>query len=176
MKSFAFILIFCTIAFLSCQHTTAQVYTTPSVLAKYNNTDTEDMIGKYKARKSVDIRPSTELSDRFNRDFPGARDIEWETAANIYNVEFEINNVDYEAYYDSDFKLFMYAVDIRKGELPAIVINSYIAKYPDYNLDDSPKAIYCGGGTYYKIELEKARAEVKVLIDDKGSIVKEFNH
>jgi len=176
MKVICNILILCSIILFSCQTAIAQPLPNPKVSTKYTNTEVDKLIEGYRMQKSRDIRPTQVLSNRLKADFPSARDIEWEEAAGIYKVEFEIGSKDYDAYYDAEANLLMYIVEIRERELPAIVKNAFITKYPDYKVDRDAKKIYKGTDTYYVVELEKGRTEVKITISKDGTIMREKNY
>jgi len=157
---------------LSCQSVLAQPK--PVISTKYSNSEIEKMMSNYRVTHSHDITPSNVLQNKFHTDFPDASDVEWETAVDIYEVDFEIGRVDYEAYYDKEGNLFIYSFDIWEADLPAIVKNAAIAKYPDYTFDDL-KEIRKGTDVLYKIELERHKRDVTLLIKNDGTILKEKN-
>ncbi|WP_163358224.1 membrane lipoprotein lipid attachment site-containing protein [Dysgonomonas sp. 25] len=155
----------------SCQKTMAQP--SPAISTKYSDTEIEKMIRLYHSKYAQDVAPSGELSARFVADFPNARDVEWEMAQNIYEVDFEIGHVDYEAYYDKEGNLLSYSFEIYESDLPAVVKNATIAKYPDYVFEDMTR-IYKGTKILYKVEIEREK-NVELLVLDNGTIIKEKN-
>lgn len=167
--------ILCAILFvsilISCQSAIAQPK--PSVTTKYTDDKIKEMLISFKNANTQDIvTPPTRLNEKFNNDFPQAKDIEWETAANIYEVEFEIGCTDYKCYYTSDGELVMYLFSIKASTLPAVVKNATISKYPDYDFDDI-KEIYRGSEILFDIELKHYDTEVEMLIKDNGTILNE---
>lgn len=156
---------------ISCQTATAQPI--PAMSKKYSDGDIEKMINDYKATRQIDVRHTTNQQQQFAKDFPNARDIEWEVGANIYEVEFEIGRADYKAYYDESANLIMYIVEIKEVDLPAIVKNAAMAKYPNYKFDDIEKVVR-GSETFYKIEMEKGKYDVKAIFKPEGAFVKEI--
>lgn len=157
---------------LSCQSVSAQPR--PVISTKYSDSEIEKMMSTYRITHSHDVTPSNTVQNKFKSDFLDASDIEWETALDIYEVDFEIGRVDYEAYYDKAGNLFMYSFDVTERDLPAIVKNAAIAKYPDYIFDDI-KEIRKGTQVFYKVELERNKSEVTLLIKNDGTIMKEKN-
>lgn len=157
---------------LSCQPVLAQPR--PVISTKYTDTEIEKMMTVYRVTHSSDTTPADAIRNKFSSDFPGASDIEWKTALDIYEVDFEIDRVDYEAYYDKDGNLFMYSFDVRERDLPAIVKNTAIAEYPDYIFDDM-KEIRKGTAILYKIDLERNKSEVTLFIKNNGAILKAKN-
>ncbi|MFV0535755.1 MAG: hypothetical protein ACK5M3_00105 [Dysgonomonas sp.] len=156
---------------ISCQTATAQPL--PAISKKYSDGEIEKMIDNYKSIRQRDIRPTTNQQQQFLKDFPNARDIEWEVGANVYEVEFEVGHTDYKAYYDESANLIMYALEIREVDFPAIVKNAAMSKYPNYKFDDIEKVVR-GSETFYKVEMEKGKSEVKAIFKPDGTFVKEI--
>jgi hypothetical protein len=157
----------------SCQSVVAQP--TPATSNKHSNIEIEKMVGAYKAAPHRDVAPPANLQQQFTKDFPNARDIDWETGADVYKVEFEIGFItDYEAYYDTNANLLMYTVDLRESELPVIVKNAAMSKYPNYEFDDARKTVK-GTETFYKVEMEKKHAaDIKATYKPDGTFIKEI--
>lgn len=131
------------------------------------------MIDENRDSDSHDIAPHESLRLKFAKDFPKARDIDWELGANIYEVEFEIGRIDYKAYYDADANLLMYKHDITSTALPQVIKNTVSSKYPQYRYDDVEK-ILRGSEVFYKIELERGESDVKLVVDKKGNILNKY--
>lgn len=166
---------FCALLFIgvlvSCQSAIAQPK--PSITTKHINDKIKEMLTSFKIANSQDvITPPSVVSSKFNIDFPQARDIEWEVASGIYEVEFEIGYTDYKCYYTTDGDLLMYAFNINVLDIPAVVKNATIAKYPDYDFDDI-KEIHRGTEVLFDIELKHRNIEVEMLILENGTILNE---
>lgn len=172
MKYISKIIAVALICLISCQTAVAQL-PSPSPSAKYSNEEISQMIKTHKRNRSKDIRPTTIQNQRFISDFPKARDIDWEVAAEIYEVEFEIGRIDYKAYYDKDGNLLMYKYNITESELPAVVKNAAFDKYPDSKIDDIDKVVK-GTETYYVVEMEKDERDIKAAFNPEGTLIKEI--
>jgi len=170
MKTVSYFLI-SLILLASCQTVSAQP--NPSISKKYSNTEIEKLIIDYKTSHSHDVMPDAALQQQFQKDFPNSRDIDWEIASNIYEVEFEIGRTDYKAFYDKDANLLAYSLEIRESHLPAIVKNAVITKYPDSRIEDIKKIVQ-GTETMYKIEVEKGKMDWKVIFNSNGTFIKEI--
>lgn len=171
MKVIPTLLVLALILGISCTKVSAEPG--PVVSKKYTNEEIDKMVRSHESSHSSDVLPVQSVNNKFKSDFPQARDIDWEIASDIYQVEFEIGFVDYEAYYDKSGELLKYSFDCRRNALPALVINTVIAKYPDYNFEDMKK-IVSGTVETYKIELEKRDIEVKLLLSSDGTILREW--
>jgi len=142
----------------------------PAISTKYTNDQVDKMLQDFKVNYSYDVMPGQALLQKFMQDFPGAHDVEWETAANIYEVEFEIRRDDYKAYYDEQGNLIMYIHDIYQNDLPAAVTNKIKAEYPNYRFSEVER-IAKGTEILYKVEVERGDMEVKYIIKNDGTVV-----
>jgi hypothetical protein len=160
------------ICFFLMQITFAQP--NPTISKEYSNEEVTRMIKEYKVSNSHDVIPPAMLQQKFQTDFPGTRDVEWETNENIYEVEFEIQYKDYKAYYDTKANLLMYVQEIYRSELPVSIRKVAQSKYPKYALEDIEK-IRRGSDVFYKVEMENepSNMEVKLLIKEDGTILNE---
>jgi hypothetical protein len=144
----------------------------PKISTRYSNEEISQMIKKHKMTAAHDVVPTAELQQKFKADFPRAYDVEWESAEDIYEVEFNIKLRDYTAYYDANGNLLMTIQEIRRSELPAIVQNAAVEKYPKYKFEDIDK-IRRGTEVFYKIEMELRDTDVKLLIKSDGVLLDE---
>lgn len=142
----------------------------PAISTNYSNEQVDKMLQDFKVNYSTNVRPTQVLEQKFMQDFPGAHDIEWETAANIYEVEFEIRRDDYKAYYDAQGNLIMYVHDAYQSDLPAVVVNKIQAEYPNYRFSDV-EIIAKGTEVLYKVEVERGDMEVKYIIKNDGTVL-----
>ncbi|MDR2969253.1 MAG: PepSY-like domain-containing protein [Tannerellaceae bacterium] len=110
------------------------------------------------------------IQTAFSNRFPGARDVEWKVSHGVYEIDFEINDTDYEAWYDSEARLLMYKHDIANGELPKAVSSAAASDYPGYVLDEAEK-VYKGNITGYYLDLEKGKDEAHAFYGEDGSFI-----
>ena len=119
--------------------------------------------------------PEKNILQKFQSQFSGASDIEWETRNNLYSVDFEIGKVDYMALYDQQANLLLYKFDIPRSAIPAAVKKAYAPQYGGifWRIEDAEK-IVTAHGTIYKIEFEKGKQEAEVYYNADGSVVKNY--
>lgn len=153
MKKILEILLFiiCIFIVYSCESATSHI--NPPVSDKYSNKEIDSILIHNQAAKSHDISPPSE-SQQFLVDFPIATDVEWEKRGDILVVDFEIEDTDYESYYDLSVNLLMYQYEISESDIPAVVKNSAVGKYPDYNIEEARKIVR-GSEIFYKLELKR---------------------
>ncbi|MDR1876098.1 MAG: hypothetical protein LBQ84_00585 [Flavobacteriaceae bacterium] len=145
----------------------------PAVSTKYSDEQIETQIQSYHAANARDVFPDETLSQQLKKDFPTARDIEWETAAGIYEAEFEIKQKDYKAFYDVGGNLLMYAFEIQPSGVPAIIRNAAKSKYPKFKLDRDAKKIVIGTKVLYRVTMESGETEIEATYNSDGNFVKE---
>jgi len=144
----------------------------PAISTVYSDVEIARMMEQFRAAKSHDVIPPSNLQQKFHADFPNARDVDWEVANEIYEVEFEIRYRDFKVFYDKNGNLLMVVEEFRSWELPAVVKNAAEAKYPNSKFDDIAK-IRRGTETLYKVEMGKRDVEVKLLIKSDGTVLNE---
>ncbi|MDR1557306.1 MAG: hypothetical protein LBS88_09810 [Tannerellaceae bacterium] len=159
------------VALLMAQSITAQ---NSAISDNYSDSEIAQMVTLFRAANARDAFPPSKLQQKFQSDFPKAYDVEWETANELYEVEFEVRYRDIKALYDKSGNLLMVVEEIRSSALPAVVRNAAEAKYPKYNFEDVVK-IRRGTEIVYKVEMEKSFSdtEVKLLIKVDGKIIEE---
>lgn len=142
----------------------------PTTSKKYTVAQVDDLFKQYLTERKHDIMPPTNTS--FAKDFPTAKDVEWEESAALYRVEFEIDKMDYKAYYDKQGQLVFFKKEIYVQNLPSVVKNAVVAKYADYKIDDID--VYNKANVLtYEVKVEKGDLEYELLLDDAGTILSE---
>lgn len=113
------------------------------------------------------------ILNKFKSEFPKAKDIEWETKADLYNVEFEIGrSADHEIWYDKSGNQVKHKEDISKNQLPKAVTNTLQKDFKGYRIDDVEK-FTTGSTVSYKMELNSMTKDWDIEIDSNGKILKQ---
>lgn len=111
------------------------------------------------------------LQSTFTTAYSNATDIEWEKKGDHYKVEFEINKLDHDIWYDAEGKVVKSKIEISESELPAAIGNAVKSKYADYMIDSIEVREQEGSKTY-EVEIEKGWfKERKLILDDSGKIL-----
>ncbi|MCL2027943.1 MAG: PepSY-like domain-containing protein [Bacteroidales bacterium] len=142
----------------------------PTISTKHSDSEIANLIQNYKNSRNRDVRVDGVLSQNFRQHFPNARDVEWETNDEIFEVEFEIQNRDFQAYYDKDGNLLLFIQDIGTRELPSNVRNVASERYPRYRIDDVDRIVK-GTQTFFKIEMELRDHDVTIYIANDGTVL-----
>jgi hypothetical protein len=163
LKTASFVLL---ITLVSC----TSVAQNPAISTKYSDNEIANLVQDFKNSHNRDVRVDGVLLQNFRQHFPNARDVEWETNNEIFEVEFEIQSRDFKAYYDKDGNLLLYVQDIHTRDLPSVVRNTATVEFPRYRIDDVDRIVK-GTQTFYKIEMELRDHDVTVYVASNGALL-----
>ncbi|TDU40069.1 putative PepSY-like beta-lactamase-inhibitor [Gelidibacter sediminis] len=114
------------------------------------------------------------VQNAFSTAHNNATDVEWEKKAEHYKVEFEVNNMERDIWYDSNGAVVKSEMEISEGELPAAVAKAVKDAYTDYKID-SIDVLEMNGEKTYEIEIEKGwLKERKLIIDATGKVISDL--
>lgn len=110
------------------------------------------------------------IRDYILNNYPQAKIIDAEVSNGITEVEILDNNRIKEVLFDYSDEWVSTTWEVALAEVPQIVKNAAMTAYPGYVVDDA-KFIENKQGTCYLLELESVGKEVKVRIDENGTIL-----
>lgn len=114
--------------------------------------------------------PSVVLN-QFEKQFPKAKEVEWEKSGELYKVEFETNwSDDHDVWYNAEGKMVKHKEELSSRNLPKS-IQEYLSKeYKYYKIDDVER-ITENDEVIYKVEVERRDREIKLLFHEDGSLI-----
>ncbi len=115
------------------------------------------------------------VMNAFDSKFPNAMDVEWERKGDIFNVDFEIDKIDHEAWMDATGKIIKLETEIKETEVPAAVKATIAKDFKDCHIDDAEK-IEKDGKIYYSIELDGKTGDRTIIFDAAGKQVSDPSH
>ena len=121
--------------------------------------------------RNADI-PSVVLNG-FTEQFSNATGVEWEKKADLYEAEFEIEKVDYEAILSSDGTIVKYKYDASYEALPEAVQASITADYDKTNIDEI-ELIQISEKSYYQVEFDAEPNDNKIIFEESGQVTTEI--
>ena len=107
----------------------------------------------------------------FNTRYPKALRTKWEREGHLYEAEFIMDNVKYEAFFQADGTWVRTEIEYNtwKNALPQAVQQYLATNYAGWTIDDAD-LIQTPGDEYYKLELEKrGQQDVTLLIRADGT-------
>lgn len=112
------------------------------------------------------------IVDRFQQDFPDAKDIEWELKGDAYEVEFEIGrpDKDHKIRYNAQAEILRHKAEISKQDLPAEIVRVLDTDYKSYRIKDI-KRIVEGDTTIYILEAKSPIEEWDLVFDAQGKLL-----
>ena len=121
--------------------------------------------------RNADI-PSVVLNG-FTEQFSNATGVEWEKKADLYEAEFEIEKVAYEAILSSDGTIVKYKYDVSYEALPEAVQASITADYDKTNIDEI-ELIQISEKSYYQVEFDAEPNDNKIIFEESGQVTTEI--
>lgn len=121
--------------------------------------------------RNADI-PSVVLNG-FTEQFSNATGVEWEKKADLYEAEFEIEKVAYEAILSSDGTIVKYKYDVSYEALPEAVKASITADYDKTNIDEI-ELIQISETSYYQVEFDAEPNDNKIIFEESGQVTTEI--
>lgn len=114
--------------------------------------------------------PSTQIQNTLVQLYHDATDVDWEFEDGKWEAEFDIDHQEFEVRFDQDDQWLETAQELKCRDLPAQIKEKVRSDYPSYRLDDVER-IWMSDFEGYRIELEKWRSEITLLVAMDGTIV-----
>lgn len=115
------------------------------------------------------------VQNTFKSKFMQAKNVEWEFINNIYEVSFEVDNVDHDALLDSTGNLLKYKYRIDGTAVPESLSTFLEQKYPKEKWDDA-EYIVNGNTKYFQIELDGFFTDKKLVLDRNGKELSDITY
>ncbi|MFC6860746.1 PepSY-like domain-containing protein [Zunongwangia atlantica] len=111
--------------------------------------------------------PSVVLN-AFQAEYPKAKDVEWEMFGEDYEVDFEVENIDYEAIFNAEGNMLKYKYEIAKTALSEEVNNKLATNYKGYQVDDTA-ILVIDTVLYYQVELD-GNPDKNLVFNEDGTL------
>lgn len=117
--------------------------------------------------------PSVVVNE-FQKRFPKAVDVDWETENGVYEVEFEVNRLDHQVWFDKEGHILKQKEEIRTKSLPASIRSAVRQRHGGYRIAEVDK-LTRHDTTVYKLEIRSLfRDDVDIFIGEDGKEVAGF--
>ena len=115
------------------------------------------------------------VKNAFASEYPEAKEVDWEMKGEDYEVDFEVDNVDYALLIDGSGNIIMSKEEITKEDLPAAVTSGISKNFADLELDEVQK-VEKDGKTYYQVEFDGTFRDQEVVFTANGQEDKSFSY
>jgi len=115
------------------------------------------------------------VKNAFASKYADAKEVDWEMRDKDFEVDFEINNVDYALLINSSGEILMQKEEITKEDLPDAVTSGINANFSDLQLDEVEK-IEKDGAVYYQVEFDSTFKDKEVVFAANGQEEKSFSY
>ncbi len=113
--------------------------------------------------------PENNYVQAFRQMYPEASRVEWEIKRGYEVAEFRYQNKEMEAWFGSNSEWVCTKWDIRRSDVPAVVMNALNAsEYGSYKLDDVDM-FHNPEGLFYVFEMEKGGRDYHCMFDEAGT-------
>lgn len=113
------------------------------------------------------------VMDAFRTAFPAANNVEWDREGQHYEVDFEVNRLDHEAWFNGEGKMVRHKQEMRNRDLPEQVKNGVKRNHKRYRITDVEK-LTIGNEVVYKLELSRFFRDIDVVVNEQGETVTGF--
>jgi len=110
--------------------------------------------------------PSVVLNG-FTEKFTKATNVEWEKMADVFEAEFEVDRVDYNAILNLEGTIVKYKYTISYDALPQAVQASITADYDSTKIDEI-ELIQISETSYYQVEFDAEPNDNKIIFEESG--------
>ena len=110
--------------------------------------------------------PSIVLNE-FRLSFPDAKDVEWVSRDSLYEVNFEVDNVEHAALFNGKGNVIRRKQEISISEIPPEVLTGLSRNFRKDEIED-PEIIEDAGSVHYQMELKKILFDDKIVLDKNG--------
>lgn len=111
------------------------------------------------------------ILNHFNKNFPKAKDIDWEKEGDMYNVDFETGwSTDHEVWYNPAGEMVKHRKEISKSDLPKSIRTKVNSEFSGFIFRDVEKTV-SESDTTYSMELHSFTQEWEVIFDAKGELL-----
>ncbi|MGQ3012159.1 MAG: PepSY-like domain-containing protein [Flavobacteriales bacterium] len=110
------------------------------------------------------------ILNAFSTSYPNAADIEWEKKGNTYNVEFEVNAIDHEIWYNTEGKMLKHKTEIPLSDVPAAVTDMLKKDFSEYAIDDID-LLEENGKTFYVVDLDGSPSDRVLHVSPDGKVI-----
>jgi len=115
------------------------------------------------------------VKNAFTKEYANATDVEWEKDMENYKVEFDVNRIENEVWYNASGTVVKKEQDIAEAELPQAVRDAVKSGYANHTLDDVEK-VWQNNATNYELELENGNEDKQVTFDANGKVIAETKY
>lgn len=129
------------------------------------------------AQEAAKSRAFELVKENFNKMYPGAVIKEWELEKNnIYEVEFILNNIKYEAEFAGDGTWIYTERDINLADIPGLILNNFkMSEFSSWQIDEVEELNTPQHRTLYELELKKDNEKLYLYYLPDGTLTEQLS-
>lgn len=107
------------------------------------------------AQKVKEAKVPAPVKEAFSKQYPGTKAEKWEKDSANYEAEFEVNNVETSAVYDSNGNFIESVIELEESELPKAVTDYIATNLHGKKIREAAKITDATGRISYKAEVDR---------------------
>lgn len=112
------------------------------------------------------------VKSSFSTEYPDVKKAKWDSEDGEFEASFIVKGLAASATYDSSGHKKAFEIAIKKGELPAGVLEYVKKNYPKHKLEDTATITDDKGNVTYEVGVIKAGKVIDLIFDKSGKFVK----
>jgi hypothetical protein len=126
-----------------------------------------------KEKENKNVKVPEAVSQAFNKDFPGIKNVNWSSEDNEFEAEFKLNGAEASANYDKTGHRTETEIGINGKDLPADAMNYITKNYAAYKISEVNKVTDSKNILSYEVIVTKDGKSTEVLFDSNGKFTKQ---
>jgi len=116
------------------------------------------------------------VTDAFKAKYPSADEVEYKDRLSFFLIDFEMDDVSYQARFSSKGEWMQTEKAIDEEDLPAAVQDGFEkSKYSDWEITETAEVEYSDEHIEYKISIKRSSIEKKYLFfNEKGKLLRDL--
>ena len=130
-------------------------------------------VSSAEAQKLKDNEVPAPVKEAFTKRFPAAKEVKWEKENDVsIEAEFKIGKTEYSAIFDQTGKWLETETEIKKNELPEVVLSAIAKEFSGLKIEEAEKSETPDQGMLYEVKLEKKEITYAVQFSSTGKVLK----
>lgn len=129
--------------------------------------------GVISAQKLKENQVPDAAKKAFVQKFANAKEVKWSKEGdNEFEAEFEVDEKEQSANFDSSGRWLITETEIKNSELPQPVLVIIAKEFADYKIKEAEKAESVDKGVFYEVELKSGKKNYEIQFSAEGKMIK----
>jgi len=125
------------------------------------------------AQNTIQSNVPSVVLNSFQKEFPNATNVEWETMEKAYEVDFDLNRLDHEVWLDQHGKIISHKQELAVNDVPKTIAAAVTRDFAGFRTTDADK-VEVEGKTTYIVEVKNGGTEWKATYGADGTLLQKI--